>query len=188
MTPRVPPPPFMRLEPRFERQFRGFELEEECIGHKIDWSEILKQKRIPEEGLSRKQWERIIQELYPLDPQSPKKKWSKDLFDFVADKLNLDIEEPEGLYFYNALGSGLDRKGADCFFVFKNPNTKKEAVFKIDITANPKKDEPDAPWRADLIINRTPDYRSNPEDYVQEMDKIAAKIAERLKEKTELIH
>jgi hypothetical protein len=173
----------MRLEKEY--QYRGFELEQAYLGHKINWQEILKKNNIPADQLTREQWEKIIQKLYPDDPLLPKKKWGRDLYNWVADKLKLDIENPEGLYFYNSLGTGLDRMGVDCFFVFKNPWTGKQANFTIDLTLNPKKDK----YKADIIVGEMPDHRTNSEDYNLEMEKLADVIAERLKTDTgETIH
>jgi len=167
-----------------ERIYRGFELEQACLGHKIDWEKIFAKNKVSPETLGYEQCEKIIRELYPDDPTMPKKKWGKDLYNFVADKLRLDMENPEGLYFYSSLGSPLDKMGVDCFFVYTNPQTKKEATFTIDLTANPKKDE----YRADLVMGEMPDHRANPDEYSLELEKIADQIAENLKTKTAPIH
>lgn len=164
-----------------EYRYRGFELEESCLGHKINWDEILEKNKISSENLTCRQWEKIIQECYPDNPIMPKKKWGRDLYNFVADKLELDIENPEGLYFYNSLGSPLDKMGVDCFFVFKNPQTKREGTFTIDLTANPEKEK----YRADLVVGEIPDHRVKPEEYSLELEKIADQAAEKLKTETE---
>jgi hypothetical protein len=165
-----------------EYRYRGFELEEACLGHKIDWSTILRKNNISTENLTtRKDWERIIQELYPDDPTMPKQKWGKDLYNFVADKLNLDLEEPQGLCFYNSLGSVLDKMGIDCFFTYKNQKTGKDAIFTIDLTTNPQKEQ----YKADLVVGEIPDHHKNPEDYALELEKIADQIADKLKTDTE---
>ena len=175
----------MRMEYPKEYKYRGFELEEACLGHKINWEEILKKKNIPSENLTRKQWEKFIRELYPDDPLLPKKKWGRDLYNWVADKLRLDIENPEGLYFYSSLGTDLDKMGVDCFFIFKNPKTGRETIFTIDLTTNPQKEE----YKADAIVSAMPDHRTNPEDYNLEMEKLADIIAEKLEAETkEAIH
>jgi hypothetical protein len=189
----------MRFEGNYpkESQYSGFETEEECIGHKIKWSDVLGKIEVPKSGFSKEKWEKIIMEKYPLDPSLPKKKWSIDLLNFVSDKLNLDIDS-EDLKFYNSLGSPLDEKGVDCFFSFKNPNTKKEAVFTIDLTKNINK--PD--WKIDdknpkdwkikrpktnhliIDIKEFPDHRSDPDGYIQKMEEKSETIAKRLIEKT----
>jgi len=170
-----------------EYRYRGFELEEACLGHKIDWKNRLENEGVSEEDLSHKKLFEIYEKLYPFNPQIPQKKWGKDLFNLVADKLNLDIENPEELKFINVLGTRLDRKGADCFFSFKNPKTGKIDYCTIDITANPKKDA----GKADVLVGEndiTLDYQNNPEEYMEKLEIMAEKIAHLLKEKTELIH
>ena len=177
----------MRMEYGPEHIHRGFELEEHLIGHKIDWPSILKQNKISPETLRYRDWQKIIQELYPENPTMPKQKWGKDLYNFVAEKLGLDIENTEDLKFFNSLGTPMDRNGIDCFFTFKNPQTGKEAMFTIDVTANPKKDE----WKANLVIGEMPNYRESPEEkekYIEEMEKASGRIAEKLRDDTEFIH
>jgi len=179
----------MRLEGYYPREYlyKGFELEQACLGHKIDWENILKKEGISEEKLSHEGLFRAYEKFYPLNLQIPQKKWGKDLFNLVADKLGLDVENPEELKFINVLGTRLDRKGIDCFFLFKNPKTEKEKPCTVDITSHPKKDE----WKADLIINEDDimlDWKKNPEQYIEKLDEIAEKIADGLKNKTELIH
>ncbi len=184
----------MGMERPQERIYRGFEFEEACLGHKIDWDSVLHQNKISPEKLNLREWTEIIKKLYPEDPIMPKQKWGRDLYDFVADKLELDIENPEGLMFFNSLGTPLDRKrDTDCFFVFKNPKTKKEALFTIDLTSDPRELTPgvthqDSLNQADLVIGEMPDYHKYPEAYILEMEKIADKISEKLKDKTETVH
>ena len=153
---------------RRRREFAGMELEGDYLGPKINWEPIYAKRGLNEKGkeLNLKQWIDLFKEEYPLNPQAPEKKWGKDIFDFTAEELGLDIEEPKGLSFYNATGSGLDQRGIDCFFIFKNPKTKKEAFVTIDLTTNPKKDE----WKADIILNEFPDYRSKTDEYIEEME------------------
>jgi len=172
-----------------KQEFAGFGLEEHYLGPKINWDSIYAKHGLREKGkeLNLKQWVELFKKAYPLDPQSPKKKWSKDIFDFTAKELGLDIEEPEGLSFYNATGSGLDFRGIDCFFVFKNPKTKKEAFVTIDLTKEEKKDE----WKADFVLHEFPDYRPESgqyDQYIEEMEKRTEEIAEKLKNKTEIVH
>jgi hypothetical protein len=179
----------MRLERHYfkEYQYKGFELEQACVGNEIGWKEIFKKQGISEEKLTHEGLFKAYEKFYPLDPQIPQKKWGKDLFNLVADKLELDIEDPEELKFINVLGTRLDRKGIDCFFLFKNPKTEKEKPCTIDITSHPKKDE----WKADLIINKDDimlDWKKDFEQYMEKLDEIADKIANGLKDKTELIH
>lgn len=170
---------------RRKREFAGIELEGHYLGPKINWDPIYAKHRLHEKGkeLNLKQWVELFKKAYPLDPQSPEEKWGKDIFDFTAKELGLDIEEPKGLSFYNATGSGLDYRGIDCFFIFKNPKTKKEAFITIDITDNPQKDE----WKADKILHAFPDWRSKEDEYIKEMEEAAEEIAKGLKNKTEPI-
>jgi hypothetical protein len=175
----------MRLEGEY--RYRGMEEEESLLGHKLDWKNLLETNKISCEKRPFVTWQKIIQNIYPEDPTMPKKKWSKDLYNFVAEKLGLDIDDMENLKFYRTLGTDLDRMGVDCFFVFNNPITKKEADFTIDLTINPQKDEA----KANMVINASgiPDYRINIEEYIAKMEEIAGQIAETLKEKTkETIH
>jgi hypothetical protein len=178
----------MRLEYRPEKyQHKGFELEQACIGDEIKWKDIFKKQDISEEELTHEGLFEAYEKFYPHNPQIPQKKWGKDLFNLVADKLKLDIENPEELKFINVLGTRLDRKGVDCFFLFKNPRTKKEKPCTIDITAHPKKHE----WKADLVINQDDimlDWRKDPEEYMEKLDKIAEEITYKLRNKTELVH
>lgn len=192
----------MRFGPKTERigYKRGFELENQWLGHKIDWDSILKKRNISKEEAEKwgqERWKEFIQRNYPKNPKLPEKnpaklpdkKLARDLFDFVAEKLGLDPDEQKGLDFYNSLGTKLDRMyGVDCFFVFKNPRTGKKADLTIDITAETLKDE----YKANHIIREAPDpprpgednYRQKEIEYIEKMDEIAEEIAEKLKNKT----
>lgn len=167
---------------RRRQEFAGIELERHYLGNPINWSPILAEQGLRLQGkeLDLKGWIELFKKYYPLKPQSPEKKWGKDIFDFTAKELGLDIEKPEGLSFYNATGSGLDYRGIDCFFVFKNPETKKEAFITIDISGNPKKDE----WKADKVLHEFPDWRFKEKEYIEEMEERAKEIAKVLKSKT----
>jgi len=173
----------MHMEYPQEYKYQGFEAEEQLLGHKLPWEKILKENNISPDRRTRKEWQQILQHIYPENPIVPNKKWGKDLYDFTADKLELDIDDIESLKFYNSLGTDVDRMGVDCFFVFKNPQTGKEAVFNIDLTTNLQKDEA----KSDLIIHaqQIPDYNKNENGYIAEMKKIAELIAKDLKSKTE---
>lgn len=166
-----------------EYQYTGFELEEACIGHKINWKNTLKKQGLSEEELSYNRLFKVYQELYPLNPFLPEKTWARDLFDVVAEKLNIDVEDPKELKFINVLGTKLDRKGVDCFFSFKNPNTQKESYCTIDLTGSSDKDI----TRADILINESEDeiiLNQKDKDYIEKLDKLAEKITTRLEEKT----
>lgn len=165
-----------------EYRYRGFEAEEQFLGHKLNWENILEENKISPGRRTRGEWQKILQNIYPENPTIPNKKWGKDLYNFVAEKLELDIDDVESLKFYNSLGTDIDRMGVDCFFVFKNPQTGKESVFNIDLTTNPQKDEA----KSNLVINvhEIPDYHKNLEEYVIETQKIADTIAEHLKHET----
>ena len=166
-----------------EYRYRGFEAEEELLGHKLDWENILQENKIPHEKHTRREWQEILEQVYPEDPLMPTKKWGKDLYNFVAEKLGIDIDDAESLKFYKTLGTDLDRMGIDCFFTFKNPKNQRETSFTIDLTTKPKKDE----YKANAVIqaNEVPDYRKNLEKYIDHMEKLAELIAEELKNKTE---
>lgn len=169
-----------RFHPQ-EYRYKGFELEEACIGHKINWKKILEEQGLSEKNLSYKKLFKTYQELYPLNPILPRKKWAKDLFNMIAEKLNIDVENPEELKFINVLGSELDNKGVDCFFSFRNPKTDKEEYCTIDISSNPQKDEA----RADILINEEEIILDKKdEEYIEKLDRLANKIAVRLEEKT----
>jgi len=175
----------MHLEKEY--RYRGFEAEEELLGHKLPWENILEKNNIPPDRRTRREWQEILQSIYPENPIIPNKKWGKDLYNFVAEKLELDIDDIESLKFYNSLGTDLDRMGVDCFFVFKNPQTGKETIFTIDLTTNPQKDEA----KSDLIVNaqEIPNYHKNLENYITVMEKYAEHIAQILEERTkETIH
>jgi hypothetical protein len=165
---------------RRKQEFIGRELEEHYLGFPVDWEQILAKNKINPENLTRQDWLKIFKEHYPLDPKMPEKKWGKDLFNFVAEELRIDPENPQELDFFNSLGSKLDRAGIDCFFLFKNPNTKKEVIFSIDLTAEEKKDE----WKADAVLKEFPDYRSQEDEYIEKMKETAKQIAKRLIEKS----
>ena len=195
---RIPPSPiFMRLEGRKieERIYRGKEAEWHCLGYGKNWEKIIEENNIKFPSPRKREefieaWVRAFKRFYPKEEAiNPKAKsnWSTDLFDMVAKYLGLDIQNPEdqGLYFYNTLDSGLDYKGIDALFIFNDPKTKQEKRLTIDLTENPEKDE----WKADYIINKIP-FRENlgSEKYEEKMDEIAEKIADGLKNKTELIH
>jgi hypothetical protein len=167
-----------------EYKYEGFELEQACLGHKINWKEIFKKQGISEERLTHEGLFEAYEKFYPLNPQIPQKKWGKDLFNLVADKLQLDLENPEELKFINVLGTRLDRKGIDCYFSFKNPKTEKEASLGIDLSGNPKKDE----WKAHVIQEEDIELDPKNIEYIPKLDAIAEKIAYKLKDKTELIH
>lgn len=166
------------------QEFAGMELEEHYLGHPINWEPIYAKRGLKEKGkeLNLKQWVELFKEEYPLNPQTPEKKWGKDIFDFTAQELDLDVEEPEGLSFYSARGSGLDFRGIDCFFVFKNPKTKKEGLFTIDLSKEEKKDE----WKADKVLHEFPDWRSKQNEYIEKMEETAKEIAEVLKHRAGL--
>lgn len=186
----------MRLEGYYPKEYRyqGFESEEECIGQ-INWPNILKNINLPKEKLTKKQWIKIIKENYPLNPLLPKKKWSKDLVNFLEEKLELK-EDREVLEFYNTLGSPLDKMGVDCLLSFKNLKTKEKIDFAIDITRSKSKEdweidkEKPSEWgakkpKADFVIDikKFPDHHSNPQGYIQTMDEVSEEIAATMKEK-----
>lgn len=175
-----------KLFTRRRQEFIGWELEEHYLGPSINWDPIYAKYGLDKKGteLNLKGWIELFKKAYPLDSQSPEKKWGQDIFDFVAKELGLNIEEPEGLSFYSARGSGLDYRGIDCFFLFKNPETKKEVIFSIDLTAEEKKDE----WKADKVLHEFPDWRSKEDEYIEKMKETAKQIAERLIEKSGPIH
>jgi hypothetical protein len=176
----------MRAEHLQEHVFKGLEEEQALLGHKLDWENLLKKNEIPHQRKPFREWIQIVQDIYPENPIVPQRKWGKDLYNFVADKLELDIDDIESLKFYKTLGTDLDKMGVDCFFIFKNPETGKEAIFTIDITVNPQKDEA----KSDMTIktDEIPDHRKDEENYIQEMQQLADHIAEALKSKTELTH
>ena len=177
----------MRMEfPPQEHIFRGLEEEQALLGHKLDWEDLLKKNKISSERKPFRKWVEIIQNIYPENPAVPQRKWGKDLYNFVADQLKLNLDDIESLKFYKTIGTDLDRMGVDCFFIFKNPETYKEAVFTIDLTINPKKDEA----KADMVVktDEIPDHRTDEEDYIVKMEKLAEQIAEQLKNRTKFTH
>jgi len=176
----------MPIENPREYIYKGLDEEQAILGNKLDWDNLLRENKISAGRKRFKEWINILQKIYPENPTIPKKKWGRDLYNFVADQLRLDIDDEESLKFYKTLGTDLDRMGIDCFFAFKNPKTKKTAIFTIDVTINPHKDEA----KADMIVNtdEIPDHRKNQEEYIDRMEEIAETIAENLKEKTEFIH
>lgn len=165
---------------RKKQEFMGRELEEHYLGHPVDWGSVLSKQNMKLENLTFRQWIDVFKKYYPLDPKMPEKKWGKDLFNFVAEELRIDPENPQELDFFNSLDSKLDKAGIDCFFLFKNPKTKKESIFTIDLTAEPKKDE----WKADKVLHEFPDWRSKEDEYIEKMKETAKQIAERLIEKS----
>lgn len=170
----------------FEKHNEGFETENHFLGNGPKIDDLLIKENIDPTQLSHRALREKIVEYYPLNRELPQKKWSKDLYNLVADKLDLDLENPRGLAFYNCLGTNLDRRGTDCFFVFKNPQNGREAYFEIDITANDKKDA----WKSDLVvnINNFPDPHKDENAYISDLGKIAEIIAEKLLHDTETIH
>jgi hypothetical protein len=169
-----------------EYRYRGFEAEEELLGHKLDWENILQENKIPHEKHTRREWQQILEQVYPEDPLMPTKKWGKDLYNFVAEKLGIDVDDTESLKFYKTLGTDLDRMGIDCFFIFRNPITKKETTFTIDLTINPQKDEA----KSNMVINtkEIPDHRKDPKGYIAVMEKFTEHIAKQLRGETEYRH
>ena len=136
----------------------GKEAEWHCLGYGKNWEQILKEKNISPETLKTFwDWVEFFKLNYPKEEAinpSPKSRWSTDLFDMVMKHLELDPEslEDQGLYFYNALNSGLDQKGVDALFVFQDQKTNREKIFTIDLTLKSGKDV----WKADLVINKIP--------------------------------
>ncbi len=173
----------MAMEYPQEYRYRGFEAEEEFLGHKLDWKNILQENKIHQEKHTRREWQKILEQVYPENPLIPTKKWGRDLYNFVAEKLGIDIDDMESLKFYKTLGTDLDRMGIDCFFTFKNPGTQRETSFTIDLTTEPKKDE----YIADAIVraNEVPDHRQDMERYIDYMENLAEVITKELKNKTE---
>lgn len=168
-----------------EYKYQGFEAEEELLGHKLDWDDILQKKQITREKRTLRAWQQILEQVYPENPLIPSKKWGKDLYYSVAEKLGIDVDtdETENLRFYKTLGTDLDRMGIDCFFTFRNPQTKQETSFTIDLTTHPNKDD----YKADTIVqaDEIPDYRQDEKKYIDYMEKLAEVIAKELKNKTE---
>lgn len=174
----------MRIERRQE-YISGNEAEEAFLGHKLDWENILQKNNITSEKRPFQAWQQILEQVYPENPLIPTKKWGKDLYYAVAEKLKIDVDtdDTENLKFYKTLGTDLDRMGIDCFFTFRNPQTQRKTSFTIDLTTNPKKDE----YKADITVqaNEVPDYRQDEGKYVDYMEKLAELIARDLKNKTE---
>ncbi len=170
----------------FEKRCSGFEAENAFLGSGPKVDDLLIKNNIDPTKLSRGMLRKAIVEHYPLNPEIPQKKWANDLFDLVAEELNLDPENPQGLKFYNCLGTNLDKRGVDCFFVFQNPINGREAYFEIDITANSKKDA----WKSDLVINVNdfPDYHKDESGYLSELRRYATIIADGLLSGSQTIH
>lgn len=168
-----------------EYRYRGFEAEEELLGHKLDWDAIKEKNKIPPGKRSSREWREILQNVYPENPIVPSKKWGKDLYNFVAERLELNIDDTESLKFYKSTGTDLDRMGTDCYFVFKNPKTGREAIFTIDVTAKSKEQKDE--YKANVIVHaeEIPDHHKNLEAYIQKMQELADYVAETLKNKTE---
>ncbi len=190
----------MRLEGYYPGEYRyeGFETEEECLGPKPDWDNILEKSKIPETDISKERWMKFFAEDCPenlVKLLTPKTKWSKDLVNFVEEKLGLE-EEPEALKLLSTIGGPLDEKGIDCFFILKDPKTKKPIFLSIDLSKHTSKvdwkidEKKPSEWglrkpKADHIINldEFPSHRHNLKKYIQKMDEESQKIAEKIKVK-----
>lgn len=125
----------------YERYKKGTEFEDHCLGPGPKVDDLLVKDDLDPTQLSYKDLRKEFVSHYPLNPEIPQKKWGKDLYDLVAERLGLDPENPTGLKFYNCLGTNLDKRGTDCFFLFRNSSNGHEAYFELDITTNDKKDE-----------------------------------------------
>lgn len=170
----------------FEKNYSGFEAENAFLGNGPKIDDLLLKENTDPSKLSRTELREKIIQFYPLRPEMPEKKWGRDLYNLIAEELKLDPENPTGLAFYNCLGTNLDRRGVDCFFVFKNFQTRRKAYFDIDITTNDKKDR----WKSDLVINVNdfPDHHKDEQMYLSELKSYAKMIAEKLLFDTQTIH
>ena len=182
---------FYRKFYKKKQETTGFELEEHYIGKNLKsfWESVYVKRGLRERGkeLNLNQWIDLFEQKYPLNPKAPEKKWGIDILYSAAKELGLDLDDEDGikeLSFYNALGSGLDQRGIDCFLVYRNPKTKRRAFFTIDISKREAKDE----WKADKVLHEFPDWRSKEDEYTEKMEEIAKEIAEKLRSKTELVH
>ena len=88
----------------------GFEEESMWFGTKrIDWQKLCEENNFSPEGCSFEKLVNFVAEHYPQNPNSPKTKPGKDLFDFVVKELNargikIDIEDPKELGFFDCRG------------------------------------------------------------------------------------
>ena len=103
---------------KYERHSLGDDAEKHYLGYGPKVDDLLIKDNIDPTRLSYKDLRKEFVSHYPLNPEIPQKKWSKDLYNLVADKLDLDLENPKGLAFYNCLGTNLDRRGNGLFFRF----------------------------------------------------------------------
>ena len=174
----------------YERHSEGFETENQFLGNGPKIDDLLIKRNMDPARLSHNVLRNAIVENYPPDlkPEMPQKKWSKDLYDLVAEKLGLDPEDPKGLSFYNCLGTNLDRRGVDCFFVFENPQNNRRGYLELDITARPNKDGHTSGSILVVNVENFPDPRKDLKSYMFELTKIAEIIAEKLLQDTGTIH
>lgn len=122
----------------------------------------------------------VTKRFQPGDPANPKKDYFRELRIAVQEKLGVDVDkEPESVRAYTAVGTPLDKyHGVDAFMTF----TEDGREYTVTMDATLRKDKLDDGYKADVMVTDVPSPEDDEDAYLEAIDAIAEKIAERFRD------
>lgn len=164
--------------------YSGRLYERDCFGEAVRTEEFERQSQNPMKGPEGRlsNLEAMYEQVklaQPGDPTDPKKGFARDLRLAVSDALGLVGDDIDGLRFFTAIGTTLDKfEGVDAFFEVVDPTSGKRYRITMDATMNKEKEE--SGHKADIIIGEVKDPEENEAEYLESVENYGKRIAARL--------
>src|SRR3989344_3208670 len=123
----------------------------------------------------------IVREAQRENPRRPQRRFMRDLYNTLSQKLNITSQRGATLDIYSAVGSPLDHlHGVDAVVEFSPSKEEHETIcVTLDASLRHQEKKEDKAYKADVLVPLL-DPEENPREYQEALDSIASQITERL--------